>query len=118
MINALVASTHVLIPVEPSYLGLSGLIDLQSAIEQVRMHLGKESLEILGYLPTRCSMQRSEVGEILDHLESSFPELVLPPMDVFTYRPPRSREDGRLASSSRATQDYAILVEEVVDRTT
>ena len=131
MINALVASTHVLIPVEPSYLGLSGLMDLQSAIEQVRMHLGKESLEILGYLPTRCSMQRSEVGEILEHLESSFPDLVLHPihestdltyahsahMDVFTYRPPRSRDDGRLASSSRATQDYAILVEEVVDRT-
>jgi len=32
VINALVAATHVLIPVEPSYLGLSGLKDLQHAI--------------------------------------------------------------------------------------
>jgi len=38
-------------------------------------------------------------------------------MDVFTYRPPRSRQDGRLASASRATQEYARLVEEVVKHT-
>jgi hypothetical protein len=38
-------------------------------------------------------------------------------MDVFSYRPPRSRRDGRLRSSSRATQEYAWLVNEVVRRT-
>jgi chromosome partitioning protein len=131
MINALVAATHVLIPVEPSYLGLSGLKDLQDAIQQVKVHLHREDLEILGYLPTRCVQQRVEVGEIIDYLKQRFPRKTLSPvhettdltyahsahMDVFTYRPPRSREDGKLESSSRATQEYAKLVNEVVRRT-
>lgn len=131
MINALVAATHVLIPVEPSYLGLSGLKDLQHAIEQVRLHLAKDDLRILGYLPTRCVQQRVEVQEIVDYLREHYPARTLRPihettdltyahsahMDVFTYRPPRSRQDGRLESSSRATQEYAWLVNEVVRRT-
>ncbi len=131
MINALVAATHVLIPVEPSYLGLAGLKELQEAVEQVRAHLDRPDLEVLGYLPTRCVAQRAEVQEILSYLPQRFPGKTLPPihettdltyahsahMDVFTYRPPRSREDGRLASASRATQEYARLVEEVVRRT-
>ena len=131
MINALVAASHVIIPVEPSYLGLSGLKDLQDAIDQVRYHLNREDLKILGYLPTRCVQQRVEVNEIISYLKEKFPHLTLRPihettdltyahsahMDVFTYKPPRSRQDGRLKSSSRATQEYAELVNEVVRRT-
>lgn len=131
MINALVAATHVIIPVEPSYLGLSGLKDLQDAIDQVRLHLNRQDLKILGYLPTRCVRQRVEVGEIIQYLKEKFPNRTMEPihettdltyahsahMDVFTYRPPRSRQDGRLESSSRATQEYAEMVNEVVRRT-
>ena len=131
MINALVAASHVIIPVEPSYLGLSGLKDLQDAIEQVKHHLKRNDLSILGYLPTRCMLQRMEVNEIIAYLQEKFPKLTLKPihettdltyahsahMDVFTYKPPRSRHDGRLRSSSRATQEYAVLVNEVVRRT-
>lgn len=131
VINALVAADYVLIPVEPSYLGLSGLKDLQGAINQVRVHLEREALSILGYLPTRCVRQRVEVREILEYLNEKYPQRTLAPihettdltyahsahMDVFTYRPPRSRQDGRLRSSSRATQEYARLVNEVVRRT-
>jgi chromosome partitioning protein len=132
MVNALVAATHVLIPVEPSYLGLSGLKDLQEAIDQVRLHLDRDDLRIIGYLPTRCVSQRVEVQEILAFLEESYPERTMQPihettdltyahsahMDVFSYRPPRSRLDGKLESGSRATQEYAWLVNEVVRRVT
>jgi len=131
VINALVAANYVVIPVETSYLGLSGLKDLQNAIEQVRLHLNRSDLQVLGYLPTRCVQQRVEVGEIIEYLRKHYPEQTLSPihettdltyahsahMDVFTYRPPRSREDGRLESSSRATQEYAEFVNEVVRRT-
>lgn len=131
MINALVAATHVIIPVEPSYLGLSGLKDLQDAIDQVKLYLNRGDLKILGYLPTRCVRQRVEVSEIISYLVEKFPRRTLKPihettdltyahsahMDVFTYKPPRSRQDGRLRSSSRATQEYAELVNEVVRRT-
>lgn len=129
LVNALVASTHVLVPVETSYLGVSGLRELQKTIEQVKIHF-KPELEILGYLPTLCEEQRSEVQEILAELGKRYKQRLFSPihkssdlayahsshMDVFTYRPPRQRKPDQIASSSRATQEYAQLVEVVLQQ--
>jgi chromosome partitioning protein len=130
LVNALVASTHILIPVETSYLGVSGLRELQRTIEQVRVHF-RPDLTILGYLPTLCEEQRVEAQEILNELGTRYTGLLFPPihkssdlayahsshMDVFTYRPPRQRRPEQIASSSRATQEYAQLVDLVIERT-
>jgi chromosome partitioning protein len=129
LINALVSADYVLVPVETSYLGVSGLRELQRTIDLVRLHFSPQ-LEILGYLPTLCDEQRGETQEILEELNGRYPGLVLAPihkstdlayahsshMDVFTYRPPRQRS-VQLASSSRATQEYAHLVDFILDRT-
>lgn len=130
LINALVAADHIIIPVEPSYLGVSGLRELQNTIEQVKIHFNPE-IHILGYLPTICEEQRVEVREILEQLEQRYPRQLLGPihkasdlayahsshMDIFTYKPPRQRLPGQLASSSRATKEYGDLVEAVFKRT-
>lgn len=130
LINALVAASYVLVPVETSYLGVSGLRELQRTIDQVRLHF-RPDLRILGYLPTLCEEQRSEAQDILAELNQRYPGLVLPPihkssdlayahsshMDVFTFRPPRQRRDGQIASSSRPTQEYAGLVETILQLT-
>lgn len=130
LINGLVAATHVLIPVESSYLGVSGLRELQRTIEEVSLHFSPH-LAILGYLPTLCDEQRSETQEILAEMERRYPGSVFEPihksadlayahsahMDVFTYRPPRQRQAGQLASSSRATQEYGQLVEDILSHT-
>lgn len=130
LVNALVAADHIIIPVEPSYLGVSGLRELQNTIEQVRLHFNPE-VNILGYLPTICEEQRIEVREILEQLEQRYPHQLLGPihkasdlayahsshMDIFTYKPPRQRQPGQLASSSRATKEYGDLVETVIQRT-
>ncbi len=130
LINALVAADQVLIPVETSYLGVSGLIELQRTIDQVKAHF-RTDLKILGYLPTLCEEQRAEAQEILADLERRYSRLVLPPihkasdlayahsshMDVFTYRPPRARSSENIASSSRATHEYADLVDLVLKKT-
>ena len=130
LINAVVACQLLLVPVETSYLGVSGLRELQRTVEAVRMHF-RPDLQIFGYLPTLCEEQRSESQEILAELEQRFPGQVLPPihkstdlayahsshMDVFTYRPPRYRHSDQIASSSRATQEYAALVEAVLRQT-
>jgi chromosome partitioning protein len=127
LINALVAATHVLIPVETSYLGVSGLRELQRTIEAVRIHF-QPNLSVIGYLPTLCEEQRSETQEILIEMQARYPQQVLSPihrstdlayahsshMDVFSYRPPRLRTSDAIASSSRATQEYAILVEHII----
>lgn len=126
--NALLAATHVLIPVETSYLGVSGLQGLHESIEKVKIAYQREELEILGYLPTLCEEQRSETKEILARLKDLFEMKALAPihksadlayahsahMDIYTYKPPRTRQDGRLRSSSRATQEYAGLVDIVM----
>jgi chromosome partitioning protein len=130
LVNALVAADHIIIPVEPSYLGVSGLRELQNTIEQVRLHFNPD-INILGYLPTICEEQRIEVREILEQLEQRYPHQLLGPihkasdlayahsshMDIFTYKPPRQRQPGQLASSSRATKEYGDLVEIVIQRT-
>lgn len=130
LINALVAASLILIPVETSYLGVSGLIELQRTISQVQTHF-RPDLKILGYLPTLCEEQRAEAQEILTELQQRFKKDLLPPihkasdlayahsshMDVFTYRPPRSRTAENIASSSRATHEYADLVEIVLKKT-
>ena len=130
LINGLVAATHVLIPVETSYLGVSGLRELQRTIDEVAHHF-RPDLQMIGILPTLCEEQRLETREILEELEKRYPSDVLPPihksadlayahsshMDVFTYRPPRQRTSGQLESSSRATQEYAQLVEDILEKT-
>lgn len=130
LVNALVCASHVLVPVETSYLGVSGLRELQRTIEQVRMHFRPE-LEVLGYLPTLCEEQRAEAQEIISELNQRYAGQVFSPihkssdlayahsshMDVFTYRPPRQRRPEQIASSSRATQEYAQLVDLVLQRT-
>ncbi len=129
LVNALVAADLVLIPVETSYLGVSGLRELQKTIDLVKLHF-RPQLEILGYLPTLTEEQRSEAQEILVELKKRYSGLLLPTihkssdltyahsshMDVFTYRPPRARRNNQIASSSRATQEYAELVERILAR--
>jgi len=127
LINSLVAANFVIIPVETSYLGVSGLRELQRTIDQVRHHFNPQ-LKILGYLPTLCEEQRIEVQEILNELSSRYPKNVLAPihksselayahsshMDIFTLRPPRQKRPGIISSSSRPTKEYAALVEFVL----
>ena len=130
LINALVAADHVIIPVETSYLGVSGLIELQRTIDQVQTHF-RPDLNILGYLPTLCEEQRTEAREILEEMKKRYKKLMLPPihkssdlayahsshMDVFTYRPPRNPSSQNIVSSSRPTREYAELIDIVLKRT-
>jgi chromosome partitioning protein len=130
LINSLVAADYVIIPVETSYLGVSGLIELQRTIEQVQTHF-RPDLEIFGYLPTMCEEQRVEAQEILAELQRRHKSKSLGPihkasdlayahsshMDIFTYRPPRVRSSESIVSSSRATHEYAELVDLVLQKT-
>jgi len=126
-INALVAATHVLIPVELTALGMDSLLDVLSTIQRIRRRLNR-GLTLLGILPSRCQLQRSETIEILEQLRGQYGELVLSPikeraevtyahtagLDIFSYRPPRSRRLGEIASASPATQEFARMADEVI----
>lgn len=74
-INVLVFAAEVYIPIEPGLFSLSGLGQLQAAIEDVRRYLGNAGLEIAGLVLTRTrndGVSRDVEGQ----LRGAFGELV------------------------------------------
>lgn len=128
--NALIVSTHVLIPVKPEYYDIVGLQRLLQQINKIEVEF-EISLEILGFLPTMVQRNLNINQEFLDILEQRFPGQVFPPIhlsshikiahaahqDIFTAYPPRTRTADQLMSSSQPTQEFAALIEEVIRRT-
>lgn len=126
-INALVAATHLLIPVELTALGMDSLSDMLVTVDRVRKRLNN-NLKIAGILPSRCNLQRSEAQEILEQLQNAYGDLVLSPikeraevtyahsagLDIFSFRPPRTRQPGAIASASQASQEFARMADEVL----
>ena len=57
-INAFVAATGVIVPVQTEYLSLRGLVQLENTLQMVRDNLNPD-VEIIGILPTMYDMARS-----------------------------------------------------------
>jgi len=128
--NAIMAASYVLIPIEMSYQGASGLGALHTTILQTLKAYKRADFEILGYLPTMYEEAAKDATTILEGLQQRYNEKVFEPihraraiqqangahLDIFLFRPPRTWSDG-LESSTRATKEYATLVNEVIQRT-
>lgn len=129
--NAIMAANFILIPVEMSYQGATGLGPLHSTIAGIlQAYRRSDSVEV-GYLPTMFEEPARDAVEVLEGLRKRYSKKVFPPihraraiqqangahLDVFLYRPPRSWSAGQLASSTRATKEYATLINEIVRRT-
>ena len=117
-VNALVAASEVLIPVEPSLFSLSGLGQLQGVIGDVRRFLSNPSLRIAGILLTRT--RRDSVSrDVESHVRESFGELVFEttiPANVSV-----EEAHGRFQSvldyapKSVGARAYHALVKEIID---
>jgi chromosome partitioning protein len=70
-VNALVAATHVLIPIQSSYFALEGTDDLLETIEKVRSRPNPE-LEILGVLVTLFDKRTSLSKDVESHIRQVF----------------------------------------------
>lgn len=102
--NSLVASTHVLIPIEPDGLSLIGLADILRMIENVRKTTNP-GLEVLGIIPSRFRMVRRQSQDVIEDMERIYGHLLLPFIkdladisaattagyDVFSYCPEKSQ---------------------------
>ncbi len=75
--NALVASTHVLIPIEPDGLSLIGLADILRMIENVQKNTNPD-LKILGIIPSRFRMVRRQSRDVIEDMEKLYGHLLLP----------------------------------------
>ena len=76
-INALVASTDVIIPLQCEYFGMKGMQQLQRTIDRVRAKLNSH-LRVAGILPTLYKSRTLHSQEVLDLVKGAYPDLVFP----------------------------------------
>jgi chromosome partitioning protein len=118
-VNALVAATHLLIPIQSSYFALEGTDDLLETIEKVRARANPE-LDILGVLITMHDHRTSLGRDISAQIKKVFGKKVFKTViskNVRLEESPAYRESiFSFAPNSRGAADYYSLYEEVMDR--
>ena len=118
-VNALVASTHLLIPIQSSYFALEGTDDLLETIEKVRARANPD-LRILGVLITMHDKRTSLARDIQTQINKVFGDKVFRTViskNVRLEESPAYRESiFSFAPDSTGATDYYSLCEEVMDR--
>jgi chromosome partitioning protein len=118
-VNALVASTHLLIPIQSSYFALEGTDDLLETIEKVRQRPNPE-LEILGVVITMHDKRTALGRDIQDQIRKVFGDKVFRTViskSVRLEESPAYRESiFTFAPDSTGAAEYYSLCEEVMDR--
>ena len=118
-VNALVAATHLLIPIQSSYFALEGTDDLLETIEKVRSRANPH-LQILGVLITMHDKRTSLARDIQLQIHKVFGTKVFKTViskNVRLEESPAYRESiFSFAPDSTGAADYYSLCEEVMDR--
>ena len=118
-VNALVAASHLLIPIQSSYFALEGTDDLLETIEKVRAR-ANPSLSILGVLITMHDKRTSLARDIQVQIHKVFGTKVFKTViskNVRLEESPAYRESiFSFAPDSTGAIDYYSLCEEVMDR--
>jgi chromosome partitioning protein len=74
-INALVASSGVIVPVQCEYLSLRGLVQLENTLTMIRENLNP-AVKIIGILPTMFDGRTLHAREAIEILQENFGDLV------------------------------------------
>ena len=118
-VNALVAATHLLIPIQSSYFALEGTDDLLETIDKVRTRANPE-LRILGVVITMHDKRTSMGRDIQLQIQKVFGNKVFRTViskSVRLEESPAYRESiFTFAPESSGATDYYSLCEEVIDR--
>jgi chromosome partitioning protein len=118
-VNALVAATHLLIPIQSSYFALEGTDDLLETIEKVRMR-ANPTLKILGVVITMHDKRTSLARDIRSQIDKVFGNKVFKTVITKSVRleesPAYKESIFRFAPDSSGAAEYYSLCEEVMDR--
>jgi len=118
-VNALVAATHLMIPIQSSYFALEGTDDLLETIEKVRARPNPE-LKILGVVITmhdkRTSLARDIRGQIQKVFGGSLFKTVITKSVRLEESPAYKESIFTFAPESTGASEYYRLCEEVIDR--
>jgi chromosome partitioning protein len=118
-VNALVASTHLLIPIQSSYFALEGTDDLLETIEKVRAR-PNPNLRILGVLITMHDKRTALARDIRGQIQKVFGGKVFKTVITKSVRleesPAYKESIFTFAPDSTGATEYYSLCEEVIDR--
>jgi chromosome partitioning protein len=118
-INALVASTHLLIPIQSSYFALEGTDDLLETIEKVRQR-PNPALRILGVVITMHDKRTALARDIREQIQKVFGGKVFKTVISKSVRleesPAYKESIFTFAPDSVGATDYYSLCEEVIER--
>ena len=118
-VNALVASTHLLIPIQSSYFALEGTDDLLETIEKVRSRANPQ-LRILGVVITMHDKRTALARDIRSQIQKVFGGKVFKTVITKSVRleesPAYKESIFRFAPESSGATEYYRLCEEVMDR--
>jgi len=116
-INAFVAATGVIVPVQCEYLSLRGLVQLENTLAMVRENLNPE-VKIEGILPTMFDSRTLHAREAVEILEENFGELVYKTRIRKTVRyaeaPVKGSSVLKYDPSGTAAEAYRDLAKEVL----
>jgi chromosome partitioning protein len=118
-VNALVASTHLLIPIQSSYFALEGTDDLLETIEKVRSR-ANPNLRILGVVITMHDRRTALGRDIRAQIDKVFGNKVFRTVITKSVRleesPAYKESIFQFAPESSGATEYYRLCEEVIDR--
>ncbi len=118
-VNALVAASHLLVPIQSSYFALEGTDDLLETIEKVRQR-ANPALQILGVVITMHDKRTSLARDIRDQIQQVFGAKVFRTTISKSVRleesPAYKESIFTFAPDSTGASEYYSLCEEVIDR--
>ncbi len=118
-VNALVAATHLLIPIQSSYFALEGTDDLLETIEKVRQR-PNPGLRILGVVITMHDKRTALARDIRKQIQKVFGGKVFKTVISKSVRleesPAYKESIFTFAPESSGATDYYSLCEEVIER--
>src|SRR5947208_2401743 len=119
-INAFVAATGVIVPVQTEYLSLRGLVQLENTLSMIRENLNP-NVEIQGILPTMFDRRLLHSREAVDILQENFGDLVLNTRIRKTVRyaeaPVKGMSVLKYDPNGEAAEMYRDLAKEVLNGT-
>ena len=118
-VNALVAATHLLIPIQSSYFALEGTDDLLETVEKVRSR-ANPNLHILGVVITMHDKRTALARDIRAQIDKVFGSKVFKTVITKSVRleesPAYKESIFSFAPESSGAAEYYRLCEEVMDR--
>jgi len=118
-VNALVAATYLLIPIQSSYFALEGTDDLLETIEKVRQR-PNPALRILGVVVTMHDKRTALARDIREQIQKVFGGKVFNTVIAKSVRleesPAYKESIFTFAPDSSGATDYYSLCEEVIER--